>query len=83
MTHWWRPTGDSYLRHVTKARIIEAVTEGVWLEAAENLTKLKKDVLAAEAEQRLKGTTWLPAMLRTPVATAAEPEPDANCCRMN
>ena len=42
-------------------------------EAAENLAKLKKEALAAEAEQRLAGTGWLPAILRTPVATAPEP----------
>lgn len=54
-----------------KARILEAVHEGVTKEAAENLANLKKDPLAAEAEQRLSGTGWLPAILRAPVIPAA------------
>ena len=41
------------------------------------LVKLKKDVLAAEAEQRLKGTGWLPAMLRSASPVAEESEPEA------
>ena len=64
MTQWWQPTAESYLRQVPKAMILEAVREAVTPEAAENLAKLKKDALAAEAEQRLTGTGWLPAMLR-------------------
>lgn len=64
------------LRHVPKALILEAVKEGVTPEAADNLAKLKKDALAAEAEQRLAGTGWLPAILRSaaPVAAAEEIE---------
>jgi len=68
MTQWWQPTADSYLRHVPKALILDAVREGVTPEAADNLAKLKKDALAAEAEQRLAGTGWLPEILRRPVA---------------
>ncbi len=37
-----------------------------------NLAKLKKDALAARAEERLAGTGWLPPILREPV-----PEPGA------
>jgi ParB family transcriptional regulator, chromosome partitioning protein len=74
MTHWWRPTAQSYFRHVPKLRILEAVKDGVTPEAADNLAKLKKDVLAAEAEQRLAGTGWLPALLRAPVIPAVELE---------
>ena len=72
MTHWWQPTAESFFRHVPKLRILEAVKEAVTPEAAENLAKLKKDALAAEAEQRLAGTGWLPAILRSPaLATVA------------
>jgi ParB family chromosome partitioning protein len=73
MTQWWQPTAQSYFRHVPKPRILEAVREGVTPEAADNLAKLKKDALAAEAEQRLKGSGWLPAILRAPTP---QPEPD-------
>jgi len=74
MTQWWQPTAESYLRHVPKARILETVREAVTPEAAENLAKLKKDALAAEAEQRLASTGWLPEVLRSPVAPTTEPE---------
>lgn len=72
MTQWWQPTARSYLRHVPKARILEAVKEGVTPEAAENLARLKKEPLAAEAEKRLAGTGWLPAILRSPAIAQAD-----------
>lgn len=74
MTQWWQPTGESYLSRVSKARILEAVTEGVSKSAADNFLKLKKDELVTHAEQRLAGTGWLPAILRPPVVASAEPE---------
>jgi ParB family chromosome partitioning protein len=76
MTQWWQPTARSYFRHVPKARVLEAVTEAVTPEAAENLAKLKKDALAAEAERRLSGTGWLPVILRAPAS------PEANAVAM-
>jgi ParB family transcriptional regulator, chromosome partitioning protein len=74
MTQWWQPTAQSYLRHVPKLRILEAVKEGVTPEAAENLAKLKKEALVTEAEKRLAGTGWLPDVLRSPIAVNAESE---------
>lgn len=74
MTQWWQPTGASYLARVSKARILEAVREGVGASAAENFAGLKKDALVEHAEQRLAGTGWLPAVLRAAVTAAAEPE---------
>ncbi len=74
MAQWWQPTGAAYLAHVPKARILEAVREGVNASAAENLAKLKKDALVSHAEQRLAETGWLPALLRSPVTAAAEPD---------
>jgi ParB family chromosome partitioning protein len=73
MTAWWQPTRASYLGRVSKARVLEAVAEGVSSSAAENLAKLKKDALVKLAEERLSGTGWLPALLRSSV-TQAEPE---------
>jgi ParB family chromosome partitioning protein len=77
MTQWWQPTVASYLRQVPKAMILEAVREAVTPEAAENLVNLKKDALAAEAEQRLSGTGWLPAILRSPSPVSEVPSLDA------
>ena len=63
---------DSYLGRVTKAHIVEAVTEGVSEDAARRIGDMKKPDMAQAAEQLLAGTGWLPASLRT---AQAEPEP--------
>jgi len=65
MTTYWTPTSRSYLSRVTKARIIEAVTEGVSAEAAQRLDGLKKTEMAQAAEALLAGSGWLPPLLRT------------------
>jgi len=74
MAQWWQPTKASYFERVSKARILEAVAEGVSPSAAENFAKLKKDGLVKLAEERLSGTGWLPALLRSPVPAIAQPE---------
>lgn len=66
MTAYWNPTTASYLGRVTKARIAEAVSEGVSPEAAERIKPLKKGEMADGAEQLLAGTGWLPVVLRKP-----------------
>lgn len=65
MTGYWRPTVRSYLGRVTKARILEAVCEGVSGEAAERMVDMKKVDMAEAAEQLLAATGWLPSLLRT------------------
>jgi ParB family chromosome partitioning protein len=69
MAQWWQPTGPAYLARVPKKLILEAVAEAVSLEAADNLSGLKKDVLIANAGERLAGTGWLPTILRAPAAS--------------
>lgn len=64
MTQWWQPTAANYLGRVSKALILEAVTEGVSPNAAANLASLKKGDMATTAEERLAGKGWLPAVLR-------------------
>jgi ParB family transcriptional regulator, chromosome partitioning protein len=46
MREHWSVTVDSYLGRVTKARIQEAVAEGVSGEAAKRLADLKKPAMA-------------------------------------
>lgn len=79
----WTPTVDSYLGRVTKAHIVEAVTEGVSEDAARRIADMKKPDMAQAAEQLLAGTGWLPAVLRTPEPEGADPAPvepeDADC----
>ena len=69
----WTPTVDSYLGRVTKAHIVEAVTEGVSEDAARRIADMKKQDMAQAAEQLLAGTGWLPAILRTPEAEGERP----------
>jgi ParB family chromosome partitioning protein len=60
----WEPTVDSYLGRVPKARILEAVREAKGERTAQLLDHLKKGEMATEAERLLKGSGWLPEILR-------------------
>jgi ParB family chromosome partitioning protein len=64
MTAYWKADVQTYFGRVSKERILEAVREGVSKEAAENLSKLKKQAMADAAAKRLDGKGWLPALLR-------------------
>ena len=64
MADWWTPAAASYLQQVPKARIVEAVSEAVSVEAAAGLAKLKKGEAVVKAEALLAGTRWLPQALR-------------------
>lgn len=66
MSDWWSPTAARYLGAVTKAQIVDAVTEGVSPEAGERLVGLKKTEMVEAAEPQLVAARWLPACLRTP-----------------
>ena len=68
----WTPTVDSYLGRVTKAHIVEAVTEGVSEDAARRIADMKKPDMAQAAEQLLAGSGWLPSVLRTQKAEAEQ-----------
>lgn len=60
----WEPTADTYLNRVPKARILEAVREAKGVGTAQLLDHLKKGEMATEAERLLKGSGWLPEVLR-------------------
>ena len=60
----WKPTVANYLGRVTKARIIEAVREGIGEGAAQLIDHLKKADMAREAERLLADSGWLPEPLR-------------------
>ncbi|ABQ66563.1 ParB family protein [Rhizorhabdus wittichii RW1] len=75
MTASWQPTVASYLGQVTKARILEAVSEAKDPATASRIEKLGKADMAREAEQLLAGTGWLPEPMRTPEPTASDVEP--------
>ncbi|WP_421884274.1 ParB/RepB/Spo0J family partition protein [Methylibium sp.] len=65
MSKWWSATSASYFSHVSKARILDVVTEAVDANAASPLAALKKSDAASGAEQTVATTGWLPACLRT------------------
>ena len=60
----WKPTVDTYLGRVPKARILEAVREAKGEHSAQLIDHLKKAEMAKEAERLLDGTGWLPEPLR-------------------
>jgi ParB family transcriptional regulator, chromosome partitioning protein len=80
MAGYWRPTVRSYLGRVTKARILEAVREGVSDEAADRLADMKKVEMAEAAEQLLIPKGWLPAVLRTAKPVVESVEAPAGVC---
>jgi ParB family chromosome partitioning protein len=62
----WRPTVDTYLGRVTKARILQAVGDARGVQAATQIDHLKKGDMAQAAERLLEGSGWLAEPLRTP-----------------
>jgi ParB family chromosome partitioning protein len=75
MAEHWTPTVDNYLGRVTKARILEAVGEGVSDRDADSLAGLKKPEMASHAERLLEGKGWLPPLLRTVKGERSAAEP--------
>jgi ParB family chromosome partitioning protein len=82
MTRHWQPTAEGYFSRINKAQIGEAVTEAVSVEAAARVAALKKPDMAAAAEKLVAGSGWLPELLRTPTATVAEAESEADAMRI-
>ena len=67
MAEWWTPTAAGYLKNVSKAQILAAVSMAKSVEAANAMAKLKKPELIAAAESALVGTRWLPDLLKAAV----------------
>lgn len=63
MPEWWSATGETYLSHVSKDRLVEVVSEGASPEQAAPLVRMKKKEAIDAAEQALAGTGWLPSIL--------------------
>lgn len=71
----WKPTVDNFLSRVTKARILQAVSQAKGQRAADRIEHLKKGDMAAEAQTLLADTGWLPEPLRTVDRCASKVEP--------
>jgi ParB family chromosome partitioning protein len=70
MTGTWSATAASYFIRVSKARVLEAVTEAVNAEEAGRITGMKKGDMAEAAERLVEGRGWLPSVLRVLPADA-------------
>jgi ParB family chromosome partitioning protein len=71
MAGTWSATAASYFSRVSKARVLEAVTEAVNAGEAGRIAGFKKADMAEAAERLVEGKGWLPAVLRT---TTADPD---------
>lgn len=76
MAAWWKPTAEGYFQHVSKAAILEAVSQYA-PEHITRLSKLKKGDIASEAERLAKDTGWMPAVFQTEHQTEPEGVPGA------
>ncbi|MGI2228940.1 ParB N-terminal domain-containing protein [Burkholderia vietnamiensis] len=76
MAAWWKPTAEGYFQHVSKAAILEAVSQYA-PEHVTRLSKLKKGDIASEAERLAKDTGWMPAVFQTGHHTEPEGVPGA------
>ncbi|HBI18496.1 MAG TPA: chromosome partitioning protein ParB [Brevundimonas sp.] len=65
MTAVWSPTAASYFSRVSKARMLEAVTEARDAAEAERIAGFRKTDMAEAAERLVEGKGWLPVLLRT------------------
>lgn len=68
MADWWEPTAASYLNHVPKVQIVQALKEAGPGLTDGGVESMKKEALVACAAARLAGKRWLPAPLRKSTA---------------
>lgn len=79
MSGTWAATAAGYFSRVSKARVLEAVTEAVNAEEAARISGMKKADMAEAAEGLVAGTGWLPPVLRTePPEDEAEADASAS-----
>jgi ParB family chromosome partitioning protein len=64
MADWWQPTAANYFARIKKDPILQAIQEATGVPVKQRLRSLKKQDLAAEAEQSVTGSRWLPELLR-------------------
>ena len=64
MADYWQPTAAEYFSRVSKEQTLAAIEEACGASAKSGYTTLKKAALADAAEAKLKGSRWLPGLLR-------------------
>lgn len=65
VTAWITPTAGNYFGNISKAAIIDVLRE-IKGDVAPAWSGMKKTELAAIAEREVRGTGWLPTLLRAP-----------------
>jgi ParB family chromosome partitioning protein len=65
---YWTATEVSYLGSVPKDKLMAAVDEACGTGSSNGMEKMKKGDAVKYAEQKLAGTGWLPAMLRSSIS---------------
>jgi ParB family chromosome partitioning protein len=75
MAMHFEPTAANYLgRNLKKDQIVAALVDVGKADDKAALIKMKTRELVSEAERRLKGTSWVPALIRTPSTKATAPK---------
>ncbi|WP_011579021.1 MULTISPECIES: ParB/RepB/Spo0J family partition protein [Chelativorans] len=74
----WEPTEEAYIGRVTKRRILEAVREAKGEEQAYLMEDSPKAKMVTEAVRVLKGSGWLPEVLRLDAVIEADPPVDTD-----
>jgi ParB family transcriptional regulator, chromosome partitioning protein len=64
MADYWQPTAAGYFSRVSKEQTLAAIEEACGASAKSGYVTLKKAALADAAEAKLKGSRWLPGLLR-------------------
>lgn len=60
----WSVTGENYLMHVKKSRIVDVVSQAVSPEAAAPIAKMPKADAVAAAEKAMVGVRWAPDLIK-------------------
>lgn len=78
MADWWTPTPAKYLDSVSKAQVIEAVTEAAGAEASKDIGGMKKAEAVKFGAAKLDGKRWLPLPLKRITAPTGSEAVEAN-----
>lgn len=74
MTDWFETTAESYFSNLNRAGIQAAVAEVKGADFASRVASMKKAEAAAFAETAIKGSNWLPSLVRIAPDQKAEKE---------
>ena len=64
---WWQPEKVAFFGQLSKAQIVDALTDAGLTGAARNAEKMKKEDATEYAESQMSGNRWVPAWMAAPV----------------